>query len=249
MHITMQFWQEIYLVLNGSWDRSRMYSDDTRDRNWSVCFTTLTNTKTLSYLLLEISLPIFNNYTRKIQLQHIPQRTSAVLLLHIRTWLITSTFSLFYLFLLQAISNAEWESLFVFGECKANAPAATAKWDSKVIHIWQSILPLKSLRVEVEEICIKRLKTNLQSFWITKCFYSTQRLCFIHPSANNLCSKGTLSTEIWQKLNNLQNSMLSMTSRGEKDGERKWQLKIPESLVATVYPEHSMPTQIEEQGP
>lgn len=43
--------------------------------------------------------------------------------------------------------------------------------------------------------------------------------------------------------------MLSMTSRGEKDGERKWQLQIPESLVATVYPEHSMPTQIEEQGP
>lgn len=148
-----------------------------------------------------------------------PQRTSAGLLLHIKTWLITTIFSLFHLFLLQAISNAEWESLFVFGECKANAPAATAKWDSKVIHIWQCILLLKTLRAEVKEICIKRLKPNLQSFWITKCFYRMQWLCFIHPSANNLCSKGTLC--LWQKLNNLQNFMLSMIFRGENDGQRK----------------------------
>lgn len=113
------------------------------------------------------------------------------------------------------------------------------KWDSKVTHIWQCILPLKTLTVEVEEICIKRLKTYLQSFWMAasfwKCFYSMQRLCCIYPSANNLCSKGTLC--LWQKLNNLQNSMLSMIFRGEKDGERKWQLQIPESIVvASVVP-------------
>lgn len=103
-----------------------------------------------------------------------------------------------------------------------------------MIHIWQCILPLKTLTVEVEEICIKRLKTNLQSFWIMKCFYSMQWLCCIHSSANNLCSKGTLC--LWQKLNNLQNSMLSMIFWGEKDGERKWQLQIPESLAASVVP-------------
>lgn len=105
------------------------------------------------------------------------------------------------------------------GDCKASAPVGTAKWDSKVIHIWQCILPLKTLTVEVEEICIKRLKTNLQSFWIRKCFCSMQWLCCIHPNANNLCSKGTLG--LWQKSNNLQNSMLSMMFGGQKDGERK----------------------------
>lgn len=89
MHIIMQFWQEI--VLNGNWDRSRMYSDDIRVRNWYACFTTLTNTETLSYFPLVIFFPIFNNYTRIIQLEHIPKELQQCFLLHIWTRLMTTT--------------------------------------------------------------------------------------------------------------------------------------------------------------
>lgn len=130
-------------------------------------------------------------------------------------------------------------------KCSSSYSKVRFKWftfDSAFCH-W------KTHTFEVEEICIKRLKTNLQSFWITKCFYSMQWFCCIHPNANNLCSKGTLC--LWQKLNNLQNSTLSMIFREKRmvRGKLHGNCKALNLLLHQLCQACSMPTQIEEQGP
>lgn len=177
-----------------------------------------------------------------------PTRTSAVLLLHRRTRLITTILFFIIIFLVSTPGYFQPRMrIIVLGECKANTPGATAKGDSEVVHIWQCILPLKTLTVEVEKICMKWFKTNLQSFWIMKRSYSMPWFCCTHTNANNLSSKGTVA--LWQKLNNLQNSNVLNDVQGRKG---RWEensnckalnLLVHRSCQAQIY---STPVQTEE---
>lgn len=67
------------------------------------------------------------------------------------------------------------------------------------------------------------------------CFHSMRWLCCMHTNASNVYSKGP--EDLWQKLNNLQNSnMLNDVQEKKRMVRGKWQLQSTASLIASVMP-------------